>query len=173
MKQTYFNNKQDSIFDAAYNVLTEAHLNEKESIKPEDIVAVIFGDFDRKTARGLSGLGNKLIDLSTYNPKTGAPRYNDITITKELIKLGISSTEANIIRSITRTTAKEVRDIIEAKYMETDEFMKTKEYQSNRDDSLHSGNSFQKYKVFSFYNEWEPMLEFNKLFRETLLKKLS
>jgi len=150
-----------------FDDLVNSILNEADS---SHIVSTVFGDYDRPASKGIKGILSKLTDYTGYNPKTGAPRYNAQVITKELRALGLSQQEIDNIRQKTIAAAKRAQDVIFQKYANTfKEIPKDHEIRSN----LKNPDSFQIYNVFSFDNSWEPMLEFNKIFRDNLTKLLS
>jgi len=70
MKQTYFNNKQDSIFQAAYNVLTEQSvstncnsINEEEDKMSEDEHKQIARDLYKKYGYDAHSIGDFMKEL--------------------------------------------------------------------------------------------------------------
>ena len=141
-----------------------------EAVDVSHITSTVFGDYGRPASRGLKGILSKLTDYTGYDPKTGAPRYNIRVITKELKALGLSQQEIDDIRRKTIAAAKRAQDVILQKY---DNIFS--EISPNHDIKLNLKNpeSFQIYNIFSYDNSWEPMLEFNKLFRDNLTRLLS
>ena len=125
------------------------------------IASTIFGDPNRPASTGIKGFLNKIIDNILYNDKTGAPRYNQETIRRELKKLNLTDEEIEAIRKKTITAAKSAQQEIFNKYPE---IQKNKLIMAN----VKTPDKFQVYDIWTLDNSYRPMIEFNKLFRDKL-----
>lgn len=141
-----------------------------ESYTPAELRSQVFGDYGRPSHSGIWG---KLKDITLksmlHDPKTGAIRFNRETIERELSSIGYNDEQIKEIRKITIAAAKFSQSQICKKFPELNVADADPTFLANR----HNANSFAIYDVFSFNSEWEPQLEFNKLFRDSIEKLLS
>lgn len=125
------------------------------------ITSTIFGDPDRPASTGIKGFLNKIIDNILHDDKTGAPRYNQETIRRELKKLNLTDEEIEAIRKKTIAAAKSAQQEIFNKYPEIQKNELIRVNAKNPD-------KFQIYDIWSLDNSYRPVIEFNKLFRDKL-----